>query len=346
MLGSPPDGFADVVAQKQQWMRIYTRTVFCIYPADRSHDDSFMKNSRPTIAASQMDAVFGADAPRVSFEFFPPATEEMERRLWQTVTQLAPLTPDFVSVTYGAGGSTRERTHNTVTRIARETALKPAAHLTCVAASREEVDATAQAYWDAGIRHIVALRGDPPTEAGNYQPHPTGYVYASDLVAGLKRIADFDVSVAAFPEGHPENGSIELDLDNLQRKIDAGASRAITQYFFDTELFLRYRDKAAARGITIPIVPGLLPVTNYLQVIRFSALCGASVPPWLTGLFAGLEHDLVTRQQVASAVAVEQCRQLRSEGVELFHFYTLNRAELTLAICHVLGLRAKGGVSV
>lgn len=290
---------------------------------------------------TSMEAVFSKDAPRVSFEFFPPSSADAEARLWETVLELAPLAPEFVSVTYGAGGSTRERTHQTVTRLARETSLKPAAHLTCVSASRDEVDATARAYWDAGIRHIVALRGDPPAESGGYAPHPQGYAYASDLVAGLKRIGDFEISVAAFPEGHPENGSVDLDLDNLQRKIDAGASRAITQYFFDTELFLRYRDKAAKRGITIPITPGLLPVTNYAQVVRFSKMCGATVPQWLGELFIGLEQDATTRNHVAAIVAAEQCRQLRAEGVDLLHFYTLNRAELTLAICHMLGIRNK-----
>lgn len=290
---------------------------------------------------SQMKTAFDRPAPQVSFEFFPPSTEEAERRLWESVTELAPLNPAFVSVTYGAGGSTRERTHQTVTRIARETGLKPAAHLTCVSATQEDVNQTAQAYWDAGIRHIVALRGDPPAGEAGYVPHPQGYAYASELVAGLKRVADFEISVAAFPEGHPENGSVELDLDNLQRKVDAGASRAITQYFFDTELFLRYRDKAAARGIRIPIVPGLLPVTNYGQVIKFSQMCGATVPAWLGRLFEGLQGDAVTRNHVAAAVATEQCRQLRAEGIDQFHFYTLNRAELTLAICHVLGVRAK-----
>lgn len=290
---------------------------------------------------SQMRSAFDRPAPQVSFEFFPPSSVEAEQRLWETVTELAPLCPAFVSVTYGAGGSTRERTHQTVVRIARETRLRPAAHLTCVSASRAEVDQTARDYWDAGIRHIVALRGDPPVGEGGYIPHPQGYAYASELVAGLKRVGDFEISVAAFPEGHPENGSVDLDLDNLKRKIDAGATRAITQYFFDTELFLRYRDKAAARGISIPIVPGLLPVTNYAQVIKFSAMCGASVPEWLGKLFSGLQDDPVTRHHVAAAVATEQCRQLRAEGIDQFHFYTLNRAELTLAICHVLGVRAE-----
>lgn len=290
---------------------------------------------------SQMEAAFGLPAPQVSFEFFPPATDEMEKRLWETVNELAPLAPDFVSVTYGAGGSTRERTHHTVTRLARESTMTPAAHLTCVSATREEVDSIARGYWEAGIRHIVALRGDPPGQEGMYIPHPGGYAYASELVAGLRLIGDFDISVAAFPEGHPENGSVEKDLDNLRRKIDAGASRAITQYFFDTELFLRYRDKAAARGIDIPIVPGLLPVTNYAQVLRFSKMCGASVPEWLGSLFVGLDRDVVTRNHVAAAVAAEQCRQLRAEGIHQFHFYTLNRAELTLAICHLLGIRTK-----
>lgn len=290
---------------------------------------------------STIESVFSGTQPRVSFEFFPPKTDEMEAKLWQTITTLAPLDPTFVSVTYGAGGTTRERTHQTVVRMAQETHLKPAAHLTCVGASRDEVDAIAQTYWQSGIRHIVALRGDPP-EGQNYHVHPQGYAWASDLVAGLKRIGDFEVSVAAFPEGHPETGTVEADLDNLARKVEAGATRAITQFFFDTDLYLNYVRKARERGITIPILPGLLPVTNFAQLKKFAAMCGASVPAWLERLFEGLDANPAHRNHVAVIVAAEQCRILREAGVEDFHFYTLNRADLTLALCHILGVRAKG----
>jgi methylenetetrahydrofolate reductase (NADPH) len=283
---------------------------------------------------------FDMSPPRISFEFFPPKTAEMEARLWEVIKRLEPLLPRFVSVTYGAGGSTRERTHATVRRIRNETALEPAAHLTCVAAGRAEIDAVAAEYWQAGIRHIVALRGDPPTGAPRYAPHPTGYAYAADLVAGLKRVADFEISVAAYPETHPEAVSAERDLDNLKGKIDAGAVRAITQYFFDVDLFLRFRDRAAAAGIAVPIVPGILPVTNYAQVKKFSAACGASIPFWMEGHFAGLDDDPDTRRLVATSIAAEQCRRLQANGVNEFHFYTLNRADLIVAICHLLGVRA------
>lgn len=278
---------------------------------------------------------------RVSFEFFPPKTEEMERSLWAAINRLATLEPTYVSVTYGAGGSTRERTHATLLRLRRETKLEPAAHLTCVGATREEIDAIARRYWDAGIRHIVALRGDPPEGASRYQPHPGGYAYAVDLVAGLKRIADFEISVAAYPETHPEAPSPEADLDNLKRKMDAGASRAITQFFFDVDVYLRFLDRARAAGIHQPIIPGILPVTNFATVCRFAKTCGASVPAWMADLFEGLDNDPETRRLVAAAVAVEQCRALHAHGVEEFHFYTLNRADLTYAICHVLGVRPK-----
>lgn len=288
-----------------------------------------------------LEAIFSGTAPRVSFEFFPPKTEEMEAKLWQTITTLAPLDPAFVSVTYGAGGSTRERTHQTVVRMAQETTLKPAAHLTCVGSSRDEVDAIAQTYWQAGIRHIVALRGDAPDSHVPYAPHPQGYAYASDLVAGLKRIGDFEISVAAFPEGHPESHTVEADIENLARKVEAGATRAITQYFFDVDLYLDYVQKARDAGITIPIVPGLLPVTNFNQLKKFSAMCGATVPRWLENLFDGLDSNPAHRNHVAVIVAAEQCRILREAGVEDFHFYTLNRADLTLAICHILGVRPK-----
>ncbi len=283
---------------------------------------------------------FDAGPPRVSFEFFPPRSAEMEARLWEVVQRLAPLAPRFVSVTYGAGGSTRERTHATVRRIRHETAIEPAAHLTCVAATRSEIDAVAWDYWAAGIRHIVALRGDPPAGGEAYRPHPDGYAYASDLVAGLRRVADFEISVAAYPETHPEADSAERDLDNLKRKVDAGASRAITQYFFDVDPYLRFRDRAAHAGIAVPIVPGILPVTNYAQVKKFSASCGASIPPWMEGHFAGLDDDPDTRRLVAASIAAEQCRRLHAEGVHEFHFYTLNRADLIVAICHLLGVRA------
>jgi len=276
---------------------------------------------------------------KISFEFFPPRTAEMEESLWRAVTRLAPLQPRFVSVTYGAGGSTRERTHATLVRIRHETDLVPAAHLTCVGASRGEVDDVARRYWDAGIRHIVALRGDPPEGAAKFQPHPQGYANAAELVAGLKRIADFDISVAAYPEIHPEAASSRADLEHLQRKIGAGASRAITQYFFDPDCFLRFRDRAHGVGVTVPIVPGILPVTNFKQVVRFSAACGASVPAWLADLFEGLDEDPETRKLVAATVAADQCRRLRADGIDEFHFYTLNRADLTYAITHILGLR-------
>jgi methylenetetrahydrofolate reductase (NADPH) len=275
----------------------------------------------------------------VSFEFFPPKTEKMEAALWRTVERLAPLSPAFVSVTYGAGGSTRQRTHATVTRIVAETSLAAAAHLTCVAATRDEIDDIARRYWNSGIRHIVALRGDPPDGATRYEPTPGGYAYAADLVAGLRRVADFEVSVAAYPERHPEAASAEADLDNLKRKIDAGATRAITQFFFDTEVFLRFRDRVAAAGIDVPLVPGIMPVTSFANVCRFAGMCGASVPAWLGETFEGLDDDPETRQLVAATVASEQCQKLAAHGVRNFHFYTLNRAELSYAICHRLGLR-------
>jgi methylenetetrahydrofolate reductase (NADPH) len=276
--------------------------------------------------------------PSVSFEFFPPGTPEMEQKLWQALARLAPLRPRFVSVTYGAGGSTRERTHETVVAIQQRLGLAPAAHLTCIGASRSEIEAVARRYWQAGVRHIVALRGDPPADGQHFTPHPDGYRNAAELVEGLKRIADFEISVAAHPEVHPEAVSPEADVDNLKRKLDAGATRAITQYFFDVGVYLRFRDRAAARGIRAPIVPGILPVTNFQQVIKFSERCGASVPRWLADLFAGLDDDPETRKLVAAHVAGEQCRLLQAEGVNEFHFYTINRAELTRAICRLLGI--------
>jgi methylenetetrahydrofolate reductase (NADPH) len=276
----------------------------------------------------------------VSFEFFPPKTAEMEQKLWQVIERLAPLGPRFVSVTYGAGGSTRERTHSMVRRIRRETALEPAAHLTCVGASRGEIDEIVRDYWATGIRHLVALRGDAPAGTGAYVPHPGGYDYAADLVAGIRRIADFEISVAAYPETHPQAASASADIDNLKRKIDAGATRAITQYFFEAEVFLGFRERAAKAGITVPIVPGIMPVTNFAQMVRFSAGCGATVPPALARTFAGLDQDPETRRMVATSVAVDLVRQLQAEGVADFHFYTSNRAELPVAICHMLGIRA------
>ncbi len=280
---------------------------------------------------------------QVSVEFFPPRTPEAEQSLWRAIRRLEPLGPRFVSVTYGAGGSTRERTHATVARIREQTSLVPAAHLTCVGATRAEVDAVARQYWQIGVRQIVALRGDPPEDADGYLPHPGGYENAAALVAGLKTIADFEISVAAYPEIHPDSRSSQTDLDNLKRKIDAGGSRAITQYFFDADVFLRFVDRARAAGIDVPIVPGILPVTNYAQVVRFSAMCGASVPAWLAHLFEGLDEDAGTRMMVAAITAAELCQQLRGYGVNEFHFYTLNRADLTFAISHILGLRADPG---
>ena len=282
---------------------------------------------------------------RVSFEFFPPKTPDMEASLWSAVERLAPLRPSFVSVTYGAGGSTRERTHSTVARIARETDLKPAAHLTCVAATRDEVDDVVRSYWDAGVRHIVALRGDPVGGVGTrYEAHSGGYAQTADLVAGIKRVGDFEVSVSAYPEKHPEASSLDTDLDSLQAKVDAGADRAITQFFFDNDLYFRYLDRVRARGIAIPIVPGIVPVQNFRQTANFAARTGASVPDWLAARFEGLENDVETRKLIAAAVAAEQVFDLVDRGVTEFHFYTMNRADLVFAICHLLGLRpeAKG----
>lgn len=275
----------------------------------------------------------------VSFEFFPPADPEMEGTLWKSIERLAPLAPQFVSVTYGADGSTRERTHNVVTRIQRETALTGVPHLTCVGASRGEILDIARRYWDEGVRHLVALRGDPPQGQTSYVPHPDGFAYASDLVSGLKSVADFDISVAAYPEMHPESASAQADLDNLKRKFDAGATRAITQFFYYTDLFLRFRDRCRAAGIDSPIVPGILPITRFPQVLRFAQRCGATIPGWLIHRFDGLDEDADTRRLIAANVAIEQVQELESEGVREFHFYTLNRAELTYAICHALGVR-------
>lgn len=277
--------------------------------------------------------------PNVSFEFFPPHSEKMETTMWQSIDRLAALEPSFISVTYGADGSTRERTHNAVARIITETSLRAAPHLTCVGASRGEIDDIAREYWDMGIRHLVALRGDAPQGTGRYEPHPDGYAYAADLVEGLKKVGDFEISVAAYPEVHPEAPDAQFDLDNLKRKLDAGASRAITQFFFDTDVFLDFRDRCAAAGIDAPIVPGILPITRFPQLQKFAAACGASVPDWLSEWFAGLEDDAQTRQLIAASVAINQVRRLQSEGISDFHFYTLNRSELAFAICHALGVR-------
>ncbi|MDX2225238.1 MAG: methylenetetrahydrofolate reductase [Rhodospirillaceae bacterium] len=276
---------------------------------------------------------------QVSFEFFPPRTEKMHENLWAAIERLAPLRPRFVSVTYGAGGSTRDRTHETVVRIQREKNLAAAAHLTCVGASRAEVDAVARHYWESGIRHVVALRGDPPDGQAVYTPHPQGYAFAADLVAGLKRVADFEISVAAYPETHPEARSPADDLDNLKRKIDAGASRSITNFFFDNGAYLRFRDRAAAAGVTVPIVPGVMPVVNFEQSAKFAAKNGVSVPAAMFEIFAGLENDAETRKLVAATVLADQVQALVREGVGEFHFYTLNRADLTFAVCHILGIR-------
>jgi methylenetetrahydrofolate reductase (NADPH) len=276
---------------------------------------------------------------QVSFEFFPPADAVMEATLWSSLQRLTPLAPSFVSVTYGADGSTRERTHTVVTRIQQDTHLIGAPHLTCVDAARGEILDIARVYWDEGVRHLVALRGDPPQGSGGYRPHAQGFAYAADLVAGLRQVAPFEISVAAYPEVHPQARSADADLDNLRRKIDAGASRAITQFFFDPQVFLRFRDRCAAAGIGAPIVPGILPITRFPQVVRFAKACGASIPAWLQERFSGLDEDAETRRLIAASVAIEQVQALRAHGVHEFHFYTLNRAELTYAICHALGLR-------
>ena len=278
---------------------------------------------------------------QVSFEFFPPKTEKMAETLWESVKTLEPLHPRFVSVTYGAGGSTRERTHQTVERILKETDLTPAAHLTCVGASRAEVDAVAREYWELGVRHIVALRGDPPEVGQKFEAHPQGYRDAAELVAGLKQVAPFDLSVACYPECHPEALSALADIEHLKRKVDAGADRAITQFFFSADSFFDFRDRVAAAGLDVEIVPGILPITNVAQARKFAGQCGASIPDWLDGVFEGLDERPAARQLIAATVAAELCGQLYAGGVRHFHFYTLNRAELAYAICHLLGVRAK-----
>lgn len=275
----------------------------------------------------------------VSFEFFPPKNNEMEEKLWDSINSLKNLNPSFVSVTYGAGGSTRERTHNTIKKILKETTLKPASHLTCIAASKDEINIIAKNYWDIGVRHIVALRGDMPASSPNYQLHPNGYQYANELVAGLKKIADFEISVAGYPEKHPEAKTLDEDIDNLKRKVDAGATRIITQFFFNTDVYFSFIEKCQKRGITIPIVPGILPVSNVKQVKHFAKMCGASIPKWMSNIFEDLDEKDETRKLIAAIVAVEQCRILHNQGINDFHFYTLNRADLTSAICHVLGVK-------
>ncbi|GAU83792.1 methylenetetrahydrofolate reductase [NAD(P)H] [Bosea sp. BIWAKO-01] len=282
----------------------------------------------------------GTRRPSVSFEFFPPKTPEMETTLWESVRRLEPLGPTFVSVTYGAGGSTRERTHNTVKRMVDETGLKPAAHLTCVSATCAEVDDVIRSYWAAGVRHIVALRGDPAGGLGAvYEPHPQGYHQTSDLVAGIRRVADFEVTVSAYPEKHPEAASLDADIDALKKKVDAGATRAITQFFFDNDVYFRYLDKVRARGIDIPILPGIVPVLNFKQTASFATKTGASVPQWLADRFEGLEDDAATRRLVAAAVCAEQVLDLIDRGVSDLHFYTMNKADLVYAICHLVGLK-------
>ncbi|GAA0312832.1 methylenetetrahydrofolate reductase [NAD(P)H] [Sphingomonas oligophenolica] len=305
-----------------------------------------------TISVSQLEEARRAlDAPlfadvagdaAVSFEFFPPKTAKMEEALWEAMKTLEPLAPRFVSVTYGAGGSTRERTHATVARIQRETSMAAAAHLTCVEASKAEIDQVAEEYWAAGIRHIVALRGDPPVAGTKFAAHPDGYENAAALVAGLKKLHPFEISVAAYPECHPDSADAKADIDNLKRKLDAGANRAITQFFFSPEAYFRFRDRAAAAGITADIVPGILPVSNVAQTRKFAAMCGADIPDWMDRLFEGLDDHPAARQLVAATVAAEMCRRLYAGGVRGFHFYTLNRAELSFAICHLLGIRAQG----
>lgn len=299
-----------------------------------AEDDGAIALGRPLFADLAGDA-------QVSFEFFPPKTEKMEAALWESVRTLGPLGPRFVSVTYGAGGTTRERTHATVARIVRETRIPAAAHLTCVEATRDEIDAVAHDYWDAGVRHIVALRGDPPVAGAKFSSPVGGYANAAALVAGLKKLHPFEISVAAYPEGHPDSPDAAADLDNLKRKLDAGATRAITQFFHEADTFLRYRDAAAAAGIDAEIVPGIMPVVNFASVQRMSALCGTAVPGWMGTLFGGLDDHPAARQLVAATVAAELCRRLYAGGVRDFHFYTLNRAELSFAICHLLGIRVK-----
>ncbi len=280
--------------------------------------------------------------PKVSFEFFPPKTEKMEAMLWETVAALEPFQPEYVSVTYGAGGSTRTKTHQTVKRIKEETSLKPTVHLTCVSASKDEVNRIAREYLDMGVNHILALRGDPPGGMEHYVPHPDGYQYAVDMVNGLKALGDFEISVAAFPEKHPESKTEAEDLQRLKEKLDAGAKEAVTQYFFDTDVFLRFLDKARAIGIDKPIVPGILIISNFEQMVKFSEMCGATVPKWIYDLLEGLDAYPERRDMLSAVIAAEQCRMLREAGIDEFHFYTLNRAHITASVCHMLGIQPKG----
>ncbi len=295
----------------------------------------------PVVQGLIAEAAGRARPPRVSFEFFPPKTEKLEEGLWEAVLKLAPLKPHFVSVTYGAGGSTRDRTHKTVARLIAETSLRPAAHLTCVAASRREVDAVLEGYWAAGVRHIVALRGDPVGGPhAPYVPHPEGYASAVDLIHGARAVAAFEVSVAVHPEKHPASPDWAHEIDNFKRKLDAGATRGISQFFLDAEIFLSFRDRLAAAGVSAPILPGVMPVTNFSGLKKMAAASNARVPAWLERVFEGLDDDPDTRRLVAAAYAAELCARLAAEGVEDFHFYTLNRADLTLALCRMLGVRA------
>lgn len=281
-----------------------------------------------------------AARPRVSFEFSPPKTPEAEASLWEAIGRLEPLDPSFVSVTYGAGGSTRDRTHRTVLRMLKETRLKPAAHLTCVEASRGQVDEVIRDYWDAGVRHIVALRGDPPGQiGGRYEPRPDGYANATELTAGIRAIGDFEISVGLYPHVHPESSGIDHDIDVLKAKVDAGATRAITQFFFDVESTLRFMDRVRSAGIQIPVSLGIMPVTNFKGLKKMTGPMGVNLPAWLGNLFEGLDGDPETRRLIAASVATEMCARLVEEGFADFHFYTLNRADLTYAICRVLGVR-------
>lgn len=296
----------------------------------------------PEIGQMRSSRLLGAEEISVSFEFFPPKTEKMEATLWSAVERLAPLEPEFVSVTYGAGGSTRERTHATVTRLVKETNLVPAGHLTCVGASQQEVDDVVRSYWEAGVRHIVALRGDPPEGVGQrYEPHPGGYEHTADLVAGIRSIGEFDIAVGGYPEMHPESVSAQVEMDHLKAKVDAGASRIITQFFFDNVHYLRFVERVRAHGIWCPIMPGIVPIHNFRQVAGFAGRCGASIPPWLAHRFDGLDNDQATSHLVAAAVTAEQVMDLVDHGVRTFHFYTLNRADLVYAICHLLGVRPR-----
>jgi methylenetetrahydrofolate reductase (NADPH) len=290
---------------------------------------------------SLRDLASDGKAIKVSFEFSPPKTPETEEQLWRAIRRLEPLSPAFVSVTYGAGGSTRERTHATVKRIVEETSLAPAAHLTCVASPREEIDEIVQGYWDAGVRHIVALRGDMPDMSGSYMPHNQGYASTPDLIEGIRRIGDFDVSVSCYPERHPDSPSRDHDLALLRKKIDAGATRAIAQFCFDSEVVARMRDRAAAQGIAAPIIPGMMPTTNFNGIQRMAQRCGARVPEWMSRVYDGLDNDVESRRTIAAAVMAEQVAELHRLGFDQFHFYTLNQSDLTYAACRLLGLQAK-----